>query len=50
MKERYTDINEYIRDLQASIQLDPKCAIHHYNLGVAMLSEAENCFLDAIRQ
>ena len=55
MKDRYTDINEYIRDLQEEIQKDPKCAIHHYNLGVAMLSvgdygEAENCFLEAIRQ
>ena len=55
MKERYTDINEYIRDLQEEIAKDPKCAIHHYNLGVAMLSlgdyaEAENCFLEAVRQ
>ena len=33
MKERYTDINEYVRDLQEEIQKDPKCAIHHYNLG-----------------
>ena len=54
MKERYTDINEYIRDLQEEISKDPKCAIHHYNLGVAMLSlgdyaEAENCFLEAVR-
>ena len=55
MKERYTDINEYVRDLQEEIQKDPKCAIHHYNLGVAMLSlgdydEAESCFLEAVRQ
>ena len=55
MKQRYDDINEYIADLQAEIAQDPKCAIHHYNLGVAMLSlgdydEAENCFLESIRQ
>ena len=45
MKERYTDINEYIRDLQEEIQKDPKCAIHHYNLGVAMLSLGERALL-----
>ncbi|MCQ2444661.1 MAG: tetratricopeptide repeat protein [Mailhella sp.] len=55
MKDRYTDINEYIHDLQEEIAKDPKCAIHHYNLGVAMLSlgdftEAEECFLNAVRQ
>ena len=54
MKDRYTDIHEYIHDLQAEIEKDPKCAIHHYNLGVAMLSlgdyaEAEECFLNAVR-
>ena len=54
MKDRYTDIHEYIHDLQEAIEKDPKCAIHHYNLGVAMLSlgdytEAEDCFLNAIR-
>ncbi len=55
MKNRYTDINEYIHDLQEEIAKDPKCAIHHYNLGVAMLhlgdfTEAEECFLNAVRQ
>ena len=54
MKDRYTDIHEYIHDLQEAIEKDPKCAIHHYNLGVAMLSlgdytEAEECFLNAVR-
>ena len=54
MKERYDDIDEYIRDLQAEISRNDQCANHYYNLGVALLSkgdfvEAESAFLDAVR-
>ena len=54
MKERYDNIDEYIRDLQAEIRQNDQCANHYYNLGVALLSkgdfvEAESAFLDAVR-
>ena len=54
MKERYDDIDEYIRDLQAEISQNDQCATHYYNLGVALLSkgdfvEAESAFLEAVR-
>ena len=54
MKERYDDIDEYIRDLQAEISRNDQCANHYYNLGVALLSkgdfvEAESAVLDAGR-
>ena len=50
MKERYDNIDEYIRDLQAEIRQNDQCANHYYNLGVALLSkgdfvEAESAFI-----
>lgn len=56
MKEQYSNVDEYIADLQAEIAAsEGKCANHHYNLGVALLSKqdfegAEECFLEALRQ
>ena len=56
MKDKYDDIDEYIRDLQDAIQKsDGQCAAHHYNLGLALLSKrdfmaAEGCFRDALRE
>lgn len=55
MKERYDDLDEYIGDLKAEIAANEKCATHHYNLGVALLSKrdfvaAEEAFLNAVRQ
>lgn len=56
MKERYDSLDNYIADLQAEIAAsEGKCANHHYNLGVALLSKkdfvaAEECFLEALRQ
>lgn len=56
MKERYESLDEYVADLQAEIAAsEGKCANHHYNLGVALLSGldyagAEECFLEALRQ
>ena len=41
MKERYDDIDEYIRDLQAEISRNDQCANHYYNLGVALLSKGD---------
>lgn len=54
MKERYDDIDEYIADLKKEISANEKCASHHYNLGVALLSKrdftaAEEAFLNALR-
>ncbi len=54
MKERYDDIDEYIRDLQQAIMANDSCATHYYNLGVAFLSKrdfaaAEEAFLNSIR-
>lgn len=56
MKDRYDSLDEYIADLQSEIaSADGKCANHHYNLGVALLSKmdyaaAEECFLESLRQ
>lgn len=56
MKDRYESLDEYIADLQSEIaDSDGKCANHHYNLGVALLSKldfvaAEECFLETLRQ
>lgn len=56
MKQQYTSLDEYIVDLQAEIAAsEGKCANHHYNLGVALLSKldfvaAEESFLEALRQ
>lgn len=56
MKERYDSLDEYIADLQSEIAANEgKCANHHYNLGVALLSKqdfvaAEECFLESLRQ
>lgn len=54
MKERYDDIDEYIRDLQREIMRNDNCASHYYNLGMAFLSKrdfaaAEEAFLNSIR-
>lgn len=54
MKDRYDDLDEYIADLKAAIAADAKCASHHYNLGLALLSKrdftaAEEAFLNALR-
>lgn len=42
-------VDEYIAELQEKLSLNPECASHHYNLGLAYLSkrmwpEAEACF------
>ncbi len=56
MKENYESLDEYIADLQSEIEENEgKCANHHYNLGVALLSKsdymaAEDSFLEALRQ
>lgn len=55
MKDRYDDLDEYIADLKTEIAANDKCATHHYNLGVALLSKrdfvaAEEAFLNAVRQ
>ena len=54
MKDRYDDIDEYIRDVQAEIEQNDQCAIHYYNLGMALLTkkdfvDAEEAFLNAVR-
>ncbi len=54
MKAHYDDLDEYITDLRAEISRGGNCAIHQYNLGVAMLTKrdfvaAEAAFLDALR-
>ena len=55
MKERYTNLDEYIEDLQEEIKKNENCANHYYNLGLAMLSkgdflEAEKCFLSCLEK
>ena len=56
MKEKYDNIDEYIKDLKAAIaDTDGRCASHHYNLGLALLSKrdfvgAESEFREALRE
>ena len=38
MKDRYENLDEYIADLRAALSQNDGCANHHYNLGVALLS------------
>ncbi|MBU1003963.1 MAG: tetratricopeptide repeat protein [Proteobacteria bacterium] len=50
-KAKTTD--EYIDELKAQLAVNPTCANHHYNLGVAFLAkrmwqEAEEAFRDAV--
>lgn len=54
MKERYSNIDEYIADLQAEIAQSENCANHYYQLGMAFLSkkaytDAEEAFLMSVR-
>ena len=41
MKEQYDNIDEYIADLKQEIAGNEQCAIHQYNLGVALLSKRD---------
>ena len=56
MKDKYDNIDEYIHDLQKAIsETDGRCAAHHYNLGLALLSKrdfmgAESEFREALRE
>ena len=54
MKDRYDDIDEYIKDLKAAIAENAQCADHYYHLGLALLSKrdfagAEEALLEAVR-
>ena len=54
MKERYDDLDTYIKDLKAEIAKNDQCATHYYNLGLALLTKrdfvaAEEAFLEAVR-
>ena len=51
--EQFDNLDEYIADLKAKLEVNPTCGNTHYNLGVAYLSrrdfvEAEREFLDAV--
>ncbi|BBD09791.1 tetratricopeptide repeat protein [Desulfovibrio ferrophilus] len=53
MSSKAQTTDEYIVELQGMLAVNPTCASHHYNLGVAFLAkrmwqEAEEAFRDAV--